>query len=147
MRLKILITTCSISLLSACVGMGDTEKETLKSAAIESAIRQEKGVHLAYLQCYGLNQHDKKSCRRKASRLATPDRSNANTWEFILPFDYESERLGFKAFLNDAGKSCSGVNQGPKYNKETNAYDVICTDSNQYRMRFNSAKGKWLLAE
>jgi hypothetical protein len=33
------------------------------------------------------------------------------------------------AFLQNKGKSCSGVDQGPKYNKERNAYDVTCTDS------------------
>lgn len=133
--------------LTACNTMGETEKAALNLAAIESARNQSKEVHLAYLQCYGLNQGDKKSCRRKASRLAISDRGDTSTWEFILPFDYEAERLGFKAFLNDASKSCAGVDQGPQYDKEVNAYNVVCTDGNSYRMRFDSEKKEWSLVD
>lgn len=132
--------------LSACINMGDTEKTALKNAAIESAINQSKEVHLAYLQCYALRDIDKKDCKRAAKRLTT-DRQDAVTWDYILPFEYEAERLGFRTFLQEAGKSCDGVHQGPKYNKETNAYDVICTDDNQYRMRFDYEKAEWVLME
>ena len=63
--MKKLSTLVIAIMLSACVGMGGMEKEALKSAAIESVRSQSKEVHLAYLQCYGLNQQNNKSCRRK----------------------------------------------------------------------------------
>ena len=137
----------SITALSACTTLGEVEKEALRDRAIADAKKQPKEVHLAYLQCYGLSDSDKKSCRRKAAQLAISGRKDASTWDYILPFDYEAERLGFKTFLKDAGKRCAGVDQGPQYNKETNAYDVICTDGNQYQMRFDGSASAWELVK
>lgn len=142
---KLIALTIPIA-LSACVGMGETEKTALKEAAIEAARNQSKEVHLAYLQCYPLRDFDKKDCKRKAKKLTT-DRQHAVTWDYILPFEYEVERLGFKAFLRDQGKPCAGVDQGPQYNKEANAYEVICTDGNQYSMRFDRNVLAWELTE
>jgi hypothetical protein len=145
--MKHIITTGAIAvMLAGCTTMGDVEKQALQDGAIQNARNQGKEVHLAYLQCYALRDIDKKDCKRKAKNLAK-NRQDARTWEYILPFDYEAERLGFKAFLQNKGKSCSGVDQGPKYNKERNAYDVICTDGKQYGMRFDSKKTEWKLAE
>lgn len=144
---KSLTIISAMAALSACTTLGDVEKEALRDRGIADARLQPKEMHLAYLQCYGLNQSDKKSCRRKAAQLATSGRNDASTWDYILPFDYEAERLGFKAFLKDAGKSCAGVDQGPQYNKEANAYDVICTDGNQYQMRFDGSASAWELVK
>lgn len=144
MKLKILISACSIIGLAACTTLGDTEKNALRDRAIADARNQSKEVHLAYLQCYALRDLDKKDCKRTAKKLTT-GRQHAVTWDYILPFDYEAERLGFKTFLHDAGKKCAGVNEGPKYNKDSNAYDVICTDGNQYGMRFDREISKWHL--
>ena len=139
-----IITTAAA--LSACTALGDVEKEALRDRAIADARKLPKEVHLAYLQCYALRDIDKKDCKREVKKL-TKDRQTAVTWDYILPFDYEAERLGFKAFLQNAGKKCAGVNEGPQYNKETNAYDVICTDGNQYQMRFDSKKSEWELVQ
>lgn len=141
------LTIMTMAALSACTTLGGVEKEALRDRAIADARQQPKEMHLAYLQCYGLNQSDKKSCRSKAAQLAASGRKDASTWDYILPFDYEAERLGFKAFLKDAGKRCAGVDQGPQYNKETNAYDVICTDGHQYQMRFDSKATSWELVK
>jgi len=140
---KLIALTIPIA-LSACVGMGETEKTALKEAAIEAARNQSKEVHLAYLQCYPLRDIDKKDCKRKAKKLTT-DRQHAVTWDYILPFDYEVERLGFKAFLRDQGKPCAGVNQGPQYNEERQGYVVQCTDGGSYVMAYDRGKGAWRL--
>ena len=140
------LTLLTITALSACTTMGDVEKEALKQAAINAAKNQSNEVHLAYLQCYALRDLDKKDCKRAAKKLTT-DRQGAITWEYILPFDYEVERLGFKAFLQDAGKKCSGVDKGPKFNSDSKAYDVLCTDGNQYGMRFDYKESMWKLEE
>ncbi|MBN66538.1 MAG: hypothetical protein CMM94_03100 [Rickettsiales bacterium] len=136
----------SITALSACTTLGEVEKEALRDRAIADAKKQPKEVHLAYLQCYGLSDSDKKSCRRSAKHTIE-GRKSAVTWDYILPFDYEAERLGFKAFLQDQGKKCAGVNEGPKYNTDSNAYDVICTDGNQYQMRFDGSASTWELVK
>lgn len=136
----------SITAVSACTTLGDVEKEALRDRAIADARKQSKETHLAYLQCYALRDIDKKDCKREAKTLTT-DRQTAVTWDYILPFDYEAERLGFKAFLNNAGKKCAGINEGPKFNQAIKAYDVHCTDGNQYGMRFDSEKLEWELVE
>ncbi|MCH2546571.1 MAG: hypothetical protein MK052_03020 [Alphaproteobacteria bacterium] len=141
------LTIMTMAALSACTTLGSVEKEALRDRGIADARLQPKEMHLAYLQCYGLNQSDKKSCRRKAAQLATSGRKDASTWDYILPFDYEAERLGFKAFLQDQGKKCASVNEGPKYNTDSNVYDVICTDGNQYQMRFDGSASAWELVK
>lgn len=136
----------SVTALSACTTLGDVEKKALRDRAIADAKKQPKEVHLAYLQCYALRDIDKKDCKREAKKR-TNGRQTAVTWDYILPFDYEAERLGFKAFLQDADKVCAGVNEGPKFNQDAKAYDVRCTDGNQYGMRFDSEKLEWELVE
>ena len=144
---KTLTIITTMAALSACTTLGEVESEALSKQAMLDARAEKPEVHLGYLQCYGLPQSDKKSCRRKAAKLTQIGRDTANTWDYILPFDYEAERLGFKAFLNDAGKKCAGVDQGPQFNEATKAYDVHCTDGNQYGMRFDSEKSEWELVE
>lgn len=145
--MKKTLAIATLAALAGCTTLGDVEKEALRDRAIADAKAQPKEMHLAYLQCYGLSQSDKKSCRRTASRLATSGRVDASTWDYILPFDYEAERLGFQTFLKDQGKRCAGVNQGPQYNQKSNAYDVICTDGHQYGMRFDREKSAWELVK
>ena len=142
---RLLVFTIPVA-LAACTTLGDVEKQALHDRAIADARSQPKEIHLAYLQCQALRDYDKDSCKQKI-KWTIDGRKDASTWEYILPFDYEVERLGFKAFLRDQGKTCSGVEQGPKYNSEIKAYDVLCKDGGQYAMRFDSAIGKWKLAE
>lgn len=105
-------------------------KQALHDRAITDARKQPKEIHLAYLQCYALRDIDKDNCKQKI-KWTIEGRKDASTWEYILPFDYAVERLGFKAFLKDQGKTCSGVEQGPKYNSKIKAYDVFCKDGSQ----------------
>ncbi len=141
------ILMVSIATLSACTTLGEAESNALSKQATLDARAEKSEVHLAYLECYGLPKSDKKSCRRKAAKFTENGRNNANTWDYILPFDYEAERLGFQAFLRDAGKPCAGVDQGPQYNDELNAYEVQCTDGKQYRMSFDRSKDAWHLVK
>lgn len=133
-------------MLASCTTLGNAEKQALQDGAIQNARNQNKEVHLAYLQCYALRDIAKKDCKREAKKLSK-NRQEAKTWEYILPFDHEAERLGFKAFLQNKGKACAGIDQGPKYNDKISAYDVACTDGSQYRMRFDYEKDQWLLVE
>lgn len=145
--MKRIFTTGAIAVaLTACTTLSDVEKQALHDRAIADARNQPKEIHLAYLQCYALDKLDKDRCKR-VIKGKIEGRKDASTWEYILPFDYEAERLGFHAFLRDHGKKCAGVDQGPQFNDKATAYDVTCTDGNQYRMRFDYEKAKWLLVE
>lgn len=145
--MKRFITTGTLTLaLTACTTLGDVEKQALHDRAIADARSQPKEIHLAYLQCYALRDVDKDFCKRKV-KSTIEGRKDASTWEYILPFDYEVERLGFQAFLRDHGKSCAGIDKGPEFNSDIKAYDVICTDGNHYAVRFDYKNEKWEMAE
>ncbi|MCB2081550.1 MAG: hypothetical protein H6908_03510 [Hyphomicrobiales bacterium] len=144
--MKRLITLTIPITLAACTTLGNVEKQALHDRAIADARSQPKEIHLAYLQCYALRDVDKDSCKRKVKQTIE-GRNGASTWEYILPFDYEAERLGFQAFLRDHGKSCAGIDKGPEFNSDTKAYDVICTDGHRYAMRFDYKNEQWELAE
>lgn len=145
--MKHIITTSAIAVaLTACTTLSDVEKQALRDRAIADARSQPKEIHLAYLQCYALRDSDKDSCKRKI-KWTIEGRKDASTWEYIRPFDYEAERLGFQAFLRDHSKKCAGVDQGPTFNQEISAYDVVCTDGNRYAMQFDYEQLTWKLAE
>lgn len=143
---KTLLTTITCLGLTACVGFGKTETEVLKAAAINDAKQAPKELHQAFLQCYGLKDVDKKGCQRAAG--SSHERYvNASNWEYILPFRYEAERMGFKDFLNGKGKACTELNEGPKYDPKQKVYVVHCSNNKQYNMRWEWQKGSWQLEE
>ena len=125
--------------LSSCI-----TKEILQSTAIDDARRAPEGLHLGYLNCYALQEADKKNCRNYISHVHKR-RAGVSSWDYILPFDYEAERLGFAAFLRNKGKSCENVNDGPKYDLNKKAYIVNCVGGQRNLMRFNRKKGEWQL--
>jgi len=128
--------------LTACMNFSDVEKQALNDRAISDARAQSKAVHLAYLQCYALPDLDKKFCENDI-RQTIKDVRAASSWEYVLPFDYEAQRLGFADFLRLHGKSCKGIDAGPKYNAQKKAYDVQCTDGHSYIMQFDSRVMVW----
>ena len=63
------------------------------------------------------------------------------------PFQYEAEKLGFKHFLNDAGKNCNSVNYDPEYDHEQEAYLVKYADDISYHMQFDYQNKLWRLKD
>ena len=143
---KILVTTIASLSLAACSTLGETEISALKQAGINDARQADTNMHLAFLQCYALQEVDKKFCQREAGGV-NENYKHAITWDYIRPFRYEAERLGFKAFLNQQGKSCDNVNEGPQYQQKNRTYQVNCTNGNQYSMRFDYRESQWHLEE
>jgi hypothetical protein len=131
--------------LSACVS-SSVEKEILQSTAINDAQRAPKALHLAYLNCYALPDIDKKICQDKASQTHKR-RTDATSWDYIHPFDYEAERQGFATFLRDRGKSCLKIDEGPQYDKAEEAYQINCSNGERYLMRFNQKSHQWKIGE
>ncbi len=142
-HLFLFIATC---VLPACTVLGNVEEQALRIRAESDARRQSPEIHLAYLQCYALSRHDKKQCRRRIGRTID-GRKGARSWEYILPFDYEAERLGFERFLEKDGLKCDQVKRGPRYDREHKAYRVVCENGRQYFMRFDRDKKRWSRVE
>ena len=133
---KTILLLSSIMAVSGCT-MGDAEIRALKQGAIHDIRNRPKEAHLAYLQCYALDDVDKDNCQLRAQYSnELHERYGAASWEYVRPYDYEAERLGFAQFLRDHGRACKGVDQGPEFDSKAKAYNVICTDGNTYHMRF-----------
>jgi len=135
----------SLLALTGCLTMGEVEKQALTERGIADARKAPKEEHLAYLNCYPLDRGDKDSCRRKIQ--TNPLTKTAITWDYIRPYQYESEKLGFIQFLSDNGKTCSGLDNGPEFNREKRAYEVICKGSNRYFVRFDYKNEAWKMVK
>ncbi len=142
---KLLTYTLPLT-ISACINFSDVETQALFDRAVADAKKQPKAIHLAYLHCYPLDDVYKDSCKR-AIRYTIAGSKDASSWEYIRPFDYEAERLGFATFLRDRGKTCKAINEGPKYNREKDAYNVHCEGGKNYSMRFDSETGNWSIVD
>ena len=141
------VTLLSIPLLLiSCTNLSDYEKQALHDRAVLDARSQPKQVHLAYLKCYALTRSQKKECDQKIRRELVKG-EHVSSWDYIIPFAHESERLGFAAFLKDQGKQCSGVEQGPKFNGEKQVYQVNCSNRVSYQMQFFLKAFDWELVE
>ncbi len=142
---NIFLSGAIIGCLSGCNVIGDTETAILGHAGIHDAHQVSQEVQLAYLQCYGLQNADKETCHYHIN-LTLPKRRNARNWEYIRPFERETERLGFLAFLHDKGRACQAIKDEPVYYAEQNVYEVHCTDGNVHHMHFDRAEQTWNLA-
>ncbi len=143
---KTLLTITLSGCLAACNTTSTTESIVLKEGAIADARKADKEIHLGFLKCYALPSSDKDNCQRMVGKNHVRYEA-ASSWDYIRPFRYESERLGFHAFLNDHGKSCKAVSEGPRYNKETNVFDVRCDSGEHYAMQFDQKEMQWQLVE
>jgi len=138
----------TISTLSGCAMYSMAEKEALAKGAISDIRGKPKEVHLAYLKCYALEESKKDTCRHAVERNHNlQDIITSSSWEYVLPYRYEAERLGFAQFLRDNGRTCKGINKGLLYNKEAKAYEAVCTGGNAYKMRFNRKAGQWVIVK
>ena len=133
-------------LITACTRLSDYEKQALHDRAVLDARSQAKPVHLSYLKCYALTRSQKKECDQKVRRELV-DGERVSSWDYIIPFAHESERLGFAAFLRDQGKQCAGVEQGPEFDREKQTYQVNCSVGQSYQMRFDIKAFDWKLVE
>lgn len=141
------ILTYSLPLaLSACINFSDVEKQALAERAVMDARSQPKSVHIAYLHCYALQEVDKNICHR-ILRGKIEGVKSASSMEYIRPFDYEAERMGFATFLRDRGKSCKSVNEGPEYKESFKGYNVECSDGHNYTMSFDSESLQWKITK
>jgi len=145
---KIQITTLSI-ILSSCVlsscGKGETDKwNTQKEQAFIDAESTDTQTRLDYLQCYALASREKSKCLLKLNnKNIKPELINHHI--YTKNYVYQLEKLGFMQFLKNKGAVCDKIIEGPKYTSETESYVAKCTNGNNYLLKFDYEKSKWLL--
>ncbi|PCJ28949.1 MAG: hypothetical protein COA94_03235 [Rickettsiales bacterium] len=123
----------------------DESAATIQKAT-KHAASSDKEIHLAYLQCYALQENDKKQCHQLITQQFNLDREPSSQ-KYWLYYSYEAERLGFQWFLNSHNKSCAKIDHGVLFNQATNSYDVICADGNKFKMSFSYKDNSWTLLE
>jgi hypothetical protein len=64
---------------------------------------------------------------------------------YIQFFQFESEKLGFKQFLNNLNLPCDSINDGPLFVESKQAYLVKCKPNHQYYMQFDYSNNEWKL--
>ena len=99
-------------------------------------------VHLNYLDCYALDEDSKATCVDKLNEKYILKRFWDNP-DYLVSFQYQAEKLGFKHFINDAGKPCDVINEGPIFDDKEQRYIVKCESGKTYLMHFDYDKKEW----
>ena len=137
--IKTIITAIFITLPFA--NLANAEIFTTNAAKL-AATNSSDNIHLAYLQCYALQ--DKQVCLIKLAAEYI-DKKYQQDEEYKTAFQYEAEKLGFLAFLRKQNLPCKSISKGPKFIDQEKAYQVICDCNHHYLMRFDYAKKEWKL--
>lgn len=105
-----------------------------------------KEINKSYLACYALEPTAKQNCTTKLAMkyIVETERHNEN---YLQNFQFESEKSGFKEFLNHQGLPCEAVNEGPVFIQEKQAYLVKCNPQLQYFMKFDYDIKQWLVVK
>lgn len=103
-------------------------------------------VHVAYLNCYPLNELEKNACLKGLALKYISAKQKTDS-KYIRAFQYETEKLGFKRFLNSHNLPCEEVSGGPIFDANANAYTVTCKPAKQYLMKFDYIAKKWEMVE
>jgi hypothetical protein len=95
-----------------------------------------------YLACYALEPLAKQKCTAKLARKYIPTNLQKDS-EYTKNFQFKQEKLGFKQFLQQAGKTCNNINDGPEFDPKEDAYLVKCDEQNQYYLVFDYEGERW----
>ena len=144
MQIRKIQTLIFSLLLTACDQSED--RSTLEYQGKFNARLMISAVHTAYLNCYALNKEAKSECLKelKTKYISGPKKDDE---EYITAFQFESEKLGFKHFLNNHELPCEEVVGGPMFSATHKAYIVTCKPTLEYRMHFNYSTKEWQLLE
>jgi hypothetical protein len=136
-----LILTLSLVITSCSKTEDVSESEYLGKANARATIAE---ARIGYLNCYALNDAAKKECLDPLTAKYNRN-TRRNDSEYIQAFQFESEKLGFKHFLNSHNLPCEQVDNGPEFIENVQAYLVKCNPKHQYLMQFNYKTNQWKL--
>ena len=123
----------------------EPDRTTIQGEAKYNASMIKHEIHSEYLNCYPLAPAQKKACTEKIADQYLKPRFENEYKTYKETFQYESEKLGFKYFLNDKGLPCDSVVQNPEFDHNKEAYLVICSSDKQYYMQFDYDNKQWNL--
>ena len=113
-------------------------------ATCNHAQAESNEIYSSYLACYALHPATKQECvDALAQKYLTKEQQQDKT--YTEEFQFESEKLGFKQFLNNLNLPCDFINDGPLFVEGKQAYLVKCKPNHQYYMQFNYDKKEWNL--
>ena len=102
-------------------------------------------VHAEYLNCYPLDPREKATCLGKIADKYLKERFERDYQTYKKIFQSESEKLGFKYFLNSKGLTCDSVVRSPLFDDKEEAYLVVCSAKHKYHMQFDYDNKQWIL--
>ncbi len=129
--------------LASCKEESDQKTVYSKAKYDASVIKHE--VHAEYLNCYPLSHAEKKACTEKVADKYFKQQFEQDYNTYKKTFQYESEKLGFKHFLNGIGLTCASVLQSPEFDDKEVAYLVKCNSGEKYYMQFDYGNKQWHL--
>ncbi len=135
----ILLLTLTL-ITAACKPSEDQTTPAFKAKSCAKAVKKE--IHQKYLSCYALNEQTKKQCVDDLAAIYVERHWKGNK-DYTQIFQFESEKLGFKEFLENLGLPCESIKGGPKFREDKNAYEVICQPKGHYFMPFDYEKKEW----
>lgn len=101
-------------------------------------------VHSRFLSCYPLNPREKKKCIDKIADEYLKESYDREYNAYLQSFQSESEKLGFKYFLEEHGLSCKSVPHSPQLiNSKENIYFISCSSGEKYFMQFDYDNKQW----
>lgn len=138
-HLKQSILLLTLALASCSQANDISNSEYLGQANSKAMIAK---VHNAYLNCYPLNEAVKKQCLSDLE-VRYIEKQHQEDKDYIQAFQFESEKLAFKHFLNDLKLPCESIKDGPEFVSDKQAYLVKCIPNHQYLMQFNYKTEEW----
>jgi len=145
----VLATSCVLSASFAISSRQETppDRTTARGRGQYEAGFIKHEVHAAYLNCYPLAPVEKRICAERVADKYLKEQYQREYESYLLSFQRESEKLGFKYFLKGEGLSCETVKYSPIFDDKEQAYLVGCGNDKRYYMRFDYDNRVWNLKE
>jgi hypothetical protein len=131
-------------ILTSC-SREEPDRTTIQGKAKYDVSLIKHEVHAAYLNCYPLAPAQKKACTEKIADQYLKPRFENEYKTYKETFQQQSEKLGFKYFLNGKGLTCDSVSHSPTFDDREDAYLVVCSAKHKYYLQFDYDNKQWNL--
>jgi hypothetical protein len=140
----IAVTTILATLLSLSACQEDKpDRTTIYGRGKYDARIIKHEVHAGFLNCYPLDPREKKQCINLVADKYLKEKYDKDYQTYLKSFQSESEKLGFKYFLEDRGLACKSVPDNPTYDSREDIYLVRCSSGQRYHMQFDYDNREW----
>jgi len=124
----------------------EPDRTTISGRAKYDARFIKHDVHTDYLSCYPLDPREKATCLEQVANKHLKQKFDRDYETYKKYFQRESEKLGFKYFLNNKGLACESVKHAPPLvDPKEEIYFVKCSSGESYHMQFDYYNKQWNL--